>query len=149
VGLTGAGGERDGSSGAGASAADRCTPEQRTRDSSAYAFAVEVVARLAEEGVEAEAEVSPVWVDGSGAGSYYVSVVEGGTAAVLCEVADHLPGVRLLDPYGEDVSRDDALAYVVRRELGASPRDAAAAVWPPAPRRGARTLGRRGADRLG
>ncbi|MGW6130132.1 hypothetical protein ACWFNE_08915 [Cellulomonas sp. NPDC055163] len=121
----------DGTTDTGAFAPDERTPEQRTRESSAYAFALEVVTRLAAEGIDAEAEVTPVRVNEPGDGSYHVSVeVEGGGPDVLCEVVDGVPDVRVMDPNGEGMPPNEALAYVVRRALGDCPRDAAAAVWP-------------------
>ncbi|MBB2924656.1 hypothetical protein [Cellulomonas cellasea] len=133
--------------GAVASPAERRTPEQRTRASSAHAFALQVVTRLAAEGIDAEAEVTPVWVNEAEDGSYLVSVLEGGAAEVLCEVTDGVPDVRVMDPHGVEMSPDQALAYVVRRAHGGSARDAAEVVWPSARRWRVRLLRRRGVER--
>jgi hypothetical protein len=43
---------------------------------------------------------------------------------VLCEVADSIEGVRVMDEDGEDVSVESALRYITARAAGASRKDA-------------------------
>lgn len=51
--------------------------------------------------------------------SFLVDVMWGG-GSVLCEVADSIDGVRVMDPHGEDVSVERALRYISARAAGVS-----------------------------
>jgi hypothetical protein len=56
--------------------------------------------------------------------SYLVDISFPGDLGVLCEVADSLHDVRVMDPDGMDVTVEEALAYVHNRADGMSPTEA-------------------------
>lgn len=64
-------------------------------------------------------DVIPLSKDGSPLSSFLVAVEWPG-GGLLCEVADSVNGVRVMDDNGEDVSIDRALDYVAARAAGTS-----------------------------
>jgi hypothetical protein len=54
----------------------------------------------------------------------YMVDVSWGEDGVLCEVANSIAGVRVMDPDGEDVSVESALRYITARAAGVSREEA-------------------------
>jgi hypothetical protein len=97
-------------------------------------FADLVLDRLSADGVSARATLRLVSARGSGGDSYLVDVQLPNGTAVLCEVADSVPTVRVMDPNADDLRLDLAVTYVVLRARGISARRAHETVHLPVPR---------------
>lgn len=85
---------------------------------SGQAFAQLVYERLA--GVEGlHTDVRQIDPEVSTPASFLVDISWSG-GVVLCEVADSLDGVRIMDDHAEDVTTDTALRYIAARTAGTS-----------------------------
>lgn len=85
-------------------------------------FAALLSERARQMGVQAAVDVVPL----QAVGTYLVSIdwEPGPDTGLLCEVVDWVNGIRILDPHGEDVTVDQALAYFGARAKGSSPQEA-------------------------
>lgn len=64
-------------------------------------------------------DVIPLGAGGASPSSFLVDVEWSG-GGLLCEVADSVYGVRVMDDHGEDVSVEAALRYIAARAAGTS-----------------------------
>lgn len=71
-----------------------------------------------------EVDVQLVSADESSQSAFIIDVSWRGCLGLMCEVADWVDGVRILDPHGEDVTVDVGLRYVEARASDLSPRRA-------------------------
>ena len=87
-------------------------------------FADLVLDRLSAAGISARATLRLVGAHVSDGDSYLVDVQLPNGTGVLCEVADSVPTIRVMDPNADDLPLDLAVTYLVLRGRGVSARRA-------------------------
>ncbi|WP_350277635.1 hypothetical protein [Kribbella sp. HUAS MG21] len=92
--------------------------------SSGAAFAARVQGVVNDSGRTADVDVTPVGEHVATPGAFLVEVSVHDGPQLLYEVADWLPGARIMDPDGEDLTLDQALRYLELRIMGLPPSEA-------------------------
>jgi hypothetical protein len=85
-----------------------------------------LAALLREQARQASVQVVVDVIPLQAVGAYHVSIDwdAGPDSGLLFDVVDWVGGVRILDPDGEDVTVEQALAYFAARAIGGSPQEA-------------------------